>query len=162
MTEQEFKYYWDKYKYSLIGYAEKRLQDWQEAEDVVSEAFIELWKAKQNNGLKTFLFRVIHHKCLNIIKHKRIAKTKHEILIEQSPEYVEALDIKAELVERIRKDIAALPEKRRRIVQMYLDDLSPSEIATALGISINTVNVQYFRCVQWLRNKYPKYFSIAD
>jgi RNA polymerase sigma factor (sigma-70 family) len=52
-------------------------------------------------------------------------------------------------VEEVKKAIAALPEGYRTIVQLYLvENIPQAEIGNMLGLTHNTVRIQYHRAKQ--------------
>ncbi|MFG0262739.1 MAG: RNA polymerase sigma factor [Novipirellula sp. JB048] len=60
--------------------------------------------------------------------------------------------LKAERSDAIRQAVDELPESyRTAVISRYFDDLPPSEIARALGVSVHTVQTRLKRARQQLR-----------
>lgn len=132
----------------LIHFALKIVGNYQEAEDIVSEAFLKLWEADGGEYPKTFLSRVVKNKCIDYLRHK-ITVEEADIKIE---EFVDAKEILSDLVELYVKRIEQMPPMRRKIFKMiFFDELKTSEIAYLLNISVNTVRVQKAEALDFLR-----------
>jgi RNA polymerase sigma-70 factor (family 1) len=144
----------------LLYFATQYLKDSQAAEDVVAESFLKIWQRRSDfeslPAIKAFLYTTVRNACINLLKQSsRYAACHEEIkyLAERSEElYAEQKMIKAELLNRIWRDIELLPPVRRNIFKMiYIDGLNTFEIANALHISVDTVRVQKARALHALR-----------
>ncbi len=136
-----------------LGYAATQA----EAEDLLQETFINIWKGlarfREEAKLKTWIYRVTVNTCLVSLRKKRIPTTALTTLQEihlssysSSPENSEALEL-------LHQHIQALPEKDRVIILLYLEALSHKEIAQVIGISANHVGVRISRIKQRLRSR---------
>jgi RNA polymerase sigma-70 factor (ECF subfamily) len=148
------------YHPGLLYFATQYLKDSQAAEDVVAESFLKIWNRRSDfeslPAIKAFLYTTVRNACINLLKQSsRYAACHEEIkyLAEKSEElYAEHKMIKAELLNRIWRDIELLPVVRRNIFKMiYIDGLNTFEIANALHISVDTVRVQKARALHALR-----------
>ncbi len=147
---------------SLCSFANKYLNDKDEAEDTVQEVFIELWnqrlKFENVNQVKAFLYLSIKNKCLNIIKHINI-KQKYidEYIDEREQEgFFEENVIKSEVISQIKNAINKLPEQRKKIILLNIQGLKNNEIAEDLSISVNTVKLQKKIAYKYLREQLGK------
>ena len=70
LPEERFRLIFRELYPSLSFYATRLVQD-DEAEDIVQEAFMELWKHKENieqeSHIKPFLYRIVYTRSLNVI-----------------------------------------------------------------------------------------------
>lgn len=120
------------------------LSDEEEAKDVVSDVFerllnkppLNLAELMQFEGIKNYLFIIVKHKCLDVLKkHKNRAN-----IVAQLPEYQEeklvAQDFESESMVLLLKD---LPERQREVLQMSIEGFNNNEISDKLNISYNTV-----------------------
>ena len=71
-------------------------------------------------------------------------------LIEGDLERAAASD-RAEMIERLLRCIAELPEQLRRVVRAGLDGEKPAEVAQALGTTVGVVYNLHYRANQLLR-----------
>ncbi len=167
LLEQRFRHVFREHYPTLYFYAARLVGD-EEAQDVVQEAFMELWKHKENivdeSHIKAFLYRSIYTRGVNIIKHRCVVNNYTEAAkkIEQYridyyhfekndvTNYIENI----ELHRRIDEAIDSLPEKPKEVfVLSYLHDKKNKEIAEQLGISVRTVEVHLYRALKALREK---------
>ena len=70
-----YKALFRKYYPSLIFYA-TRLVGEEEAEDVVQDVFVELWRRKDSieigDQIQAFLYRAVYTRALNVLKHRNV------------------------------------------------------------------------------------------
>ena len=63
-----------------------------DAEDILQEAFIELWNHQEQldseSHCKSFLYRVIYTRALNVIKHRKVTKDYTAAVKDVELEYV--------------------------------------------------------------------------
>ena len=73
-----YKALFRKYYPNLIFYA-TRLVGEEEAEDVVQDVFVELWKRKDSmeigDQIQAFLYRAVYTRSLNVLKDRNINRT---------------------------------------------------------------------------------------
>ena len=154
----------DKYYHPMWLWASKYTRNDSLAEELVSDCFIKLWDGRRKiiieKSLKSYLFLMLRNQ---IISQAR--KSKHEFVFgaESLPEVPDEVtfnhqDFYAELYAAIHK----IPEQRRRILELAVfESLSYKEIATNLGISVNTVKTQMGRAYQFLKEELdPKNFLL--
>ncbi len=135
------------------------LQNSIEAEDVVQEAFMKLWRQRQQfNSLaavRSFLYVSTRHACLNILKHQRIVRN-HESGEARAPLTDETTMaqqlIKAEVLGQLHQALAKLPPGCKQVIELgYLEGLRNSEIADLLQVSVNTIKTQKARGLYLLK-----------
>jgi len=166
--EQEFneKSFEDLYRRmypTLIKYAIYLVKDIEDAQLVLNDVFISIWK----NGTiltneKAYLFRAIKNAANNYHKIPK-ANFWH---IDSEEEAAEIIDLKETPVQAFEnKDqsrilyalIDQMPERRRLIFYMYrIDGFSYKEIATLLEISVRTVEDHLVKGFQFLQQKVLK------
>ena len=171
LPEQRFRQILRALYPSLSFYATRLVQD-DEAEDIVQEAFMELWKRKEDiddeSHIKAFLYRIVYTKALNVIKHRTVVnnhadsvkKVTQFKLDYYNPEtndvmnYIEGLETR----KQINDAIGELPAKCREVfILSYQHDKKNKEIAEQLGISIRTVEVHLYKAVKTLRARLKRH-----
>ena len=171
LPEQRFRQIFRALYPSLAFYATRLVQD-DEAEDIVQEAFMELWKRKEDiddeSHIKAFLYRIVYTKALNVIKHRTVVnnhadsvkKVTQFKLDYYNPEtndvmnYIEGLETR----KQINDAIGELPAKCREVfILSYQHDKKNKEIAEQLGISIRTVEVHLYKAVKTLRARLKRH-----
>lgn len=139
----------------FIGLAFNILKSEPEAEDVVSDAFLKLtqFEGGNNGQAKTFLMTTIKNDCLNILKHNRRAARHHGVMIESLPDYVQAQEVRSEVVSIIIREINKLPVAQRLVFKMrYIDEMSRRDICKALKIQLGTFDTHMMRAKQRIRS----------
>lgn len=138
-------------------FATKFIPDADDAEDIVQEMFIVLWKERVRFGtidqVKAFLYLSIKNKCLNFSKHLKI-KEKYIFTqpLSHEPSFEETI-IGAEVILNIHRAIQDLPEQQKQVILKILEGLTNEEISEIMQISINTVKFHKKAAYQSLRER---------
>ena len=154
-----------KYYPGLLFYATRFLPE-SEAEDVVQDTFLELWKRKDTveigEQIQAFLYRITYTKCLNAIKHKQVEneysaaatelyQKKIEFYDPGQNETIQRMENK-ELQAEVYKAINELPDKCREVFKLsYLHNMKNKDIAEVLDISMRTVEAHMYKALKYLR-----------
>lgn len=140
--------------------------DMDEAEDIVQQAFVRLWEQRDALdiawSLRAYLYKTVHNRCLNRI---RDAKTREQYKIynaqQMEQQEAHAHIPEPELVERLQRALATLPEQCRRIFELSrFEELKYREIADQLGISIKTVETQMGKALRLMRIQMADYLTV--
>lgn len=149
-------------RYSGILYAHilKRLQDPEEAMDIVQEIFTYLWQKKVEvvitSNLSGYLYKSARNRVINKIAHKDITSKYYDF--KKSSSYMisstDHLVRERQLSEIIEKEISFLPERMREVFELSrFQHLSHREIANTLNITELTVKKQVNKALRILRIK---------
>ncbi len=140
---------YDRYGGVAFALAYRILDDRSAAEDVVQEAFLNVWKrahtfdAKRGTA-RTWLLTVVHHQAIN---HLRAVRSRGGAAadIDAIPSLASGEDTEATVAagmegERVRTALATLPPDQREVVALaYFGGLSQSEIAARIARPLGTV-----------------------
>ena len=136
------------------------------AEDIVKDFFVAFWNNREKLEIKSslpgYLFSSVRNACINyLLRNKERNKTISieevnwiEIKINEplSNDYPIGNLLAKELEEQIFNIIEKLPEGCREIFKLSrINDLSHKNIAEQLNISENTVKVQIYRALKFLK-----------
>ncbi len=165
--ENTFRALFRKYYPALLFYA-TRLVGEEEAEDVVQDVFVELWKRKDRvtigEYIQAFLYRAVYNRALNILKHRAVVEgycAAREEIDQQRMEFynpdnndvIRRLENR-DLGKEIKEAIDELPDKCREVFKLsYLQEMKNKEIADALGISLRTVEAHIYKALKYLRGR---------
>lgn len=138
------------YAKQMLNVSNRIVNDRMEAEDVLQESFINaftrLSSYRGDSSFGAWLKRIVINNSLNVVRKKKqfFEEINEEIIGEEVEEY------KDEDLEYTVKDIhdamKELPDGYRVVFSLYMfEDLSHSEIAKQLDISINTSKSQLSR-----------------
>jgi len=145
----------------LCSFAQKFVNDADEAKDIVHNVFINLWNKRGDidleTSLKSYLFQGVQNRSLNYIRdHKKLVQfdtPQSEVALSQYLESRDHLE-SSEAESRINQALDGLPDKCKEIFLMNrFDGLKYREIAEKLDISIKTVETQMSRALKNLREK---------
>lgn len=149
---------------AMCIFARKYLKDSVDAEDIAQEVFIELWNHKTKfqslEQVKSFLYLSVKNRCLNFIKHLQV-KEKYAQTTEMDHEAsFEERVIETEVIHQLNQAIVSLPEQQRQVILLSLQGLKNEEIASDMGLSINTIKLYKKIAYEQLRNKVGEIISV--
>ncbi|MBK9736043.1 MAG: RNA polymerase sigma-70 factor [Saprospiraceae bacterium] len=139
------------------------LHDSDIAEDIVQEVFVEIWKKREDLNvllsIEAYLKRACRNRALNFIRDNHIKWEEESTLVGfedagfTTDQYLSA----EELNIKIQRLISDLPEKCGIIFSLSrYEDMSYSEIASELNISVKTVENQISKALKVLRSEIYK------
>lgn len=150
-----YQRYWD----PLFNIAFKRLQDAEEARDIVQEVFVTVWdqraQLQPRESLLPYLQVILRNRIFNLyarneVKLKYIVETQWQATFAQN-NAVQQLTLK-ELQDIVNDAIAQLPPRMQEIFLLNREDqLTPAEIAQHLSLSVQTVKNQLHRATEKMR-----------
>ena len=164
--ESQFKKIFDDNYRRLIFHALRFVDSQDEAEDVVSDVFYELWKKIDSidleNSITSYLYRAVSTRALNVLRHKNVAAIRLELLEsinERRMDFISEEDTErcvesAEIGQKLHEAINELPERCRQVfILSYINGLKNKEIAEAMNTSVRTVDAQVYKALRFLRDK---------
>jgi RNA polymerase sigma-70 factor (ECF subfamily) len=131
------------------------------AEDVVQEAFLNIWRQgvtydTERGTARTWLLTIVHHRAIDLMRRQR-AKAGADTVIDAAVPLPSGEDTWATVAEhlesdRIRKAVATLPpEQQQVIVLSYFGGLTHAEIAARVGVPLGTVKGRLRLAMEKLR-----------
>ncbi|WP_025865209.1 RNA polymerase sigma-70 factor [Prolixibacter bellariivorans] len=163
----------------LISYCRLFITNDAQAEDLVQECFVHLWRKRNtiapSQSTESFLFVMLKHRCLNFIRDNHFLVLKEDINLVKINELQQLFEIdftnsenktiEEELLDALSEEIEKLPEKRKLVfVKSKIEGLKNREIAEQLGISIKTVEKHLHQAKEQIQKelttKFPLYGAL--
>ncbi len=153
----EFMTTYDALADAIFKHCYYRVYDREKAKELMQECFTRTWQCivdgKEIKNMKAFLYRVANNLIIDTSRKKK--ESSLDAMMEDgyepkvvSHERVEAMAEQGEMLALLDR----LDDDHREVVTMrYLEQLSPKEIAEALGVSENVVSVRLHRAIKQLR-----------
>lgn len=125
-----------------------------EAEDILQESFVAAYQAmdtfQHTGGFRAWIKRIAINLSINRLRRTGLKLVEMSATSEpagdEEPVDEAALTFR---LEEVHRAIAALPEPYRTVFQLYaVEEIPQAEIAQLLGITHNTVRIQYHRAKQ--------------
>lgn len=154
--ENVFHQLYNNYYKALVNYAMQMLGTQDSAEDVVQNAFMQLWQqgrqSRGDNHIRAFLY--------NITRNAAIDRLRHDNIVQ---DYQESYEINAngeedsifteEVFRQLFEEIDRLPSRQREIFLLLMKGQKNREIAENLNIAEETVKKLRFRGMKTLRQR---------
>jgi len=163
-NKKSFETLFRAYYATLCAFSRKYVKDPDDCEEIVQGFFLKLWDKREeleiNLSVKNYLFSSIRNRCLNHIKHEKIKQEYSTEILGNPTASIDTTNfiMEVDLVEKIERSIAALPDRRREIFTLSREQgLKYREIAEKLGISIKTVETQMGQALKDLRENLKEY-----
>ncbi|MFA5849755.1 MAG: RNA polymerase sigma-70 factor [Bacteroidales bacterium] len=151
-----FEIIYHRYSRELFFLSMAYLNNVQASEDIIQEAFIYLWKNRENLSVESilcaYLRKIVKNMSLNCIRHNKIVARHSEFILHESDNCVSIEDsefltnsakeneIK---IRAINKKLNELPSSCRKIfIMSVIDELSYKDVSKTLGLSVNTIKTQ--------------------
>ena len=145
-----------KYQKKIYWHVRKMVIDHDDADDLVQEVFVKVWKNmgnfREDAQLFTWIYRIATNECLNFLRKKKnrffipIHDIQNELTkkLDSSP-YIDGDEIQMKL----QKALLKLPDKQRLVFNMkYFDELKYEEIAEITETSVGSLKASYHHAVK--------------
>ena len=130
--------------------------DHDDADDLVQEVFVKIWKHidnfREDAQLYTWIYRIATNECLNFLRKKKnkfflpINDVQNELSQKlDSSSYIDGDEIQI----RLQKALLKLPDKQRLVFNMkYFDEMKYDEISEITGTSVGSLKANYHHAVK--------------
>lgn len=166
MNIEEFEAFFQRYKDRVFRTAYSILGDSGEAEDIVQEVFVKVYRSggflhPEKGKFEAWLHRLTVNQCISSRRKKKHLLLSVERLEEDGFELPEdncaspeKLLIKKEESEKVWRALRSLDKRHRTVLALrYFDDLSYDEIAQVLKIPLGTVKSRLSSAIEALRKE---------
>lgn len=160
--EKAYTEIYDRYNGLLYLFAYKRLNNREEAKDIIHELFLSLWANRDSlnltGSLPAYLYTAVRNRIINLVTRQKVATRyidSFQNYLNTNTNDTDHLVRHNELLQFIEKEIAELPPKTRLVFEMSRKtNLTRKEIAEQLQISEETVKSHMHGALKTLRVKF--------
>ena len=155
----------DRYKVKLFNLLYRMLQNREEAEDILQETFLRVFREKESYdpifAFSTWIYTIALNLCRNQLKRRKRFKFFGIDLIKDDRRYAVETKVQTDsLSSTLDKAIASLPVKYRTVfVLREVNQLSYEEMAESLNVPLGTVKSRVNRARLMLRDKLKPMFG---
>jgi len=145
-----------KYQQKIYWHVRRLVIDHDDADDLVQETFVKVWKNLQNfrsdSQLYTWIYRIATNESITFLNKK---KNRNNISLDEvNSELAETLSSSSyfdgdKVQRKLQQAILTLPEKQRIIFNMkYFDDMKYEEISAVLGTTVGALKASFHIAVK--------------
>lgn len=175
--ERAFRLLYDRHYVLLCRFANQLLNNAALAEEVVDDVIFYLWEHRQEveirYSIRAYLMRAVRNRCLNELQLQSHREELHisSFLSSESMDFLDSLFVdnkqplgmllEQELEEELKRSIDELPlECRKVFYKSRFEQKKYEEIATELGISVNTVKYHIKNALAFLQRRLGSYLKL--
>lgn len=160
-----FQEIYNEFSKPLYNLVLKMMKHPQEAEDIVQDIFVHLFRKLRQyrfeSAFSTWIYRVSVNHCLNVIKQRnRRTEKSRELASESVVMSIVDLDEKLDWSvskEVVTKTLYELPDHYRMVLLLrYYQEFSYDEIASILGKNLNTIKTWIRRAHQQFEERFKE------
>ena len=162
MDANDFKRKFLPYHSKLYRVAFRIMGNEQDAEDMVQETFLKLWKKREElppdiGNMEAYCVTLTKNVCYDAIRASHIEEDNRqpeELSIIQESDLFRTIAVRDE-VHQVRRIIGNLPQPQRQIIMMRdVNDCSMEEIEQATGLSAVNIRVMLSRIRKKIREQF--------
>jgi RNA polymerase sigma-70 factor (ECF subfamily) len=158
--ERAFTILYDMYSKSLFSVISNLLKETEDAEDVLQEVFVKIWKNietynETKGRLYTWMLNIARNTSIDKLRSKGFNNSKQNL---SADNFVHLLDDSNKLINRIdtigmREFVAKLKPKCIQLIELlFFQGFTQQEASEELEIPLGTVKTQNRTCINDLRN----------
>ena len=171
-NKEAFRYLVEAYQAFAFAVSYRFVGNDDDAEDIVQEAFIRLWKSlpryRQEIKITTWLYRIIANLCLDFLKSRRGKQRKNQVDISvshsvQDPDTPEKKLHRQELMEAVWRAAEALTPKQRAVfILRDLEELPVEEVCSILSMSPGNIKSNLYYARLKVSEKLKAFYQTTD
>ncbi|MFC1712819.1 sigma-70 family RNA polymerase sigma factor [Candidatus Poribacteria bacterium] len=159
----------DKYKAGIYAYVYTRLPNFQDAQDVTQEVFLQAYRdlraLRRWESFVFWLYRIAHNYCTKHLQ-ARSRRPDRESIEDQDPRTLDDFFLNSyrdnQVNESLREAIYSLPGTYRQVLMLhYFGGMNSSEIAKALGTSPTAIRMRLSRARAQLKEEMAAMMNTA-
>jgi|GEM_PF-574250 len=152
-NQRAFCQLYEEISQQLYFYTYRIIRDTSEANIIVADNFLKLWRLHQNfknlNDAVSFLYVSCRNSAYDFLRYKSAAKRQHEVPLSNVQDFVTEYSdgdsvlngmIEAQLLHDLFEVVNSLPSQRRAVVKaLFLEGLTMKQVSEQLNMPYRTV-----------------------
>jgi RNA polymerase sigma-70 factor (ECF subfamily) len=149
-----------RYSGAVYSVALRVLHDSGQAEDVLQEVFLQLWRTpaafvQQRGSLGGWLVVIARNRAIDLLRRRKPTDSVEDVVLASSVNVAEEAE-RNTTMQKVRQVIAGLPQEQRKTLELaYFEGLSHTEIASRTGDPLGTVKTRIRQALISLRKAFP-------
>lgn len=137
----------DRYATMIYSVALRVLKDTGEAEDVMQEIFVQVWRSPGSfvsgkGSLGAWLLVVARNRAIDSIRRRKPTDSVDDVILHSSTDLASEAE-RNTMIEKVRVVLHGLPKEQQKSLEMaYFEGLSHTEIAQKTGDPLGTVKTR--------------------
>jgi RNA polymerase sigma-70 factor, ECF subfamily len=168
---EAFEVFYDRHGGAAYSLAYRIVGDRNNAEDVVQEAFLSIWRSgarfdRARGSVRAWTLGIVRNRAIDTLRRLSGNAPKldfdDEATLEQrsSPDRTDELAIQNESAAEVRGALRELPDEQSKVIQLaYFGGFSHSEIAEMLGMPLGTVKGRMRLGIEKIRTQIAEHFA---
>ena len=151
----------DKYREGVYAFSYTELRDFQDAQDVTQEVFLQAYRKlrslRNRESFAFWLYRIAYRYCVQCLRD-RVRRVDRDFIEDQDPRVVDAPSLdshrESQLDESVREALDMLPDAYREVLLLhYFGGLTIKDIAKAIGSSPAAIGMRLSRARAQLKEE---------
>jgi RNA polymerase sigma-70 factor, ECF subfamily len=159
-----FKALYDRYADVMFAFAYSSLRSRDEAQDVVQDIFLNVWKNRSRweltTSIRAYLMRGVFNRVATLRRHLRVELAGEDTIVREADESGWAYRTSAdrnldasELAEALERAVSSLPPRAQQAYRLVREQhMSYVEAAHVMGITPHTLEQHMMKALKSLRN----------
>jgi RNA polymerase sigma-70 factor, ECF subfamily len=149
-----------RYSGPVYSVALRVLHDTGQAEDVLQEVFLQLWRnptafVQDRGSLGAWLVVVARNRAIDLLRRRKPSDSVEDVILASSVNVADEAERNI-MMEKVRRALAELPSEQRKSLELaYFEGLSHTEIAGRTGDPLGTVKTRIRQALITLRKAFP-------
>jgi len=156
-TDENWKTCFSQLAPGLLLFARQWARSTADAEDIVQEAFVKIWRRNHNIANRGLFYATVRSIALDFLRRNSRRARRESAAVSESDQMVQAMfEVEDESQRVLVAALDLLPNEQREVLVMKIwNELTFAEIASALEISQNTAASRYRYALAALKKNLP-------